>query len=285
LRVISWNLLRSTGAGAEDVAALVARHRPDLLLLQEATEELAALPGIVGGHFFREPLDGRIYGLAAWSPHLLPPPYALPLPISSVPGRVPPRVAQIVQLFGVAFANVHLSHGQFLNRWQLLHIVRAFDGPAAVVGDYNAIGPIKLVGFKDIGPRQPTHTARNFVSFRLDRCMARGLRCSHAQVLERGPSDHHPIILDLHIVSGAAEASERGRAARLRGPANLRAGMTRWLRAMARTSDNIRVPQSFIEVLDLSVKHNRAQRQRPIRASNDNTERQRSDGQVPSEIR
>jgi hypothetical protein len=37
LKVISWNLLRLTGAGVEDVAALIEQHRPDLLLLQEAT--------------------------------------------------------------------------------------------------------------------------------------------------------------------------------------------------------------------------------------------------------
>ena len=222
LKVISWNLLRLTGAGVKDVATLIERQRPDLLLLQEATEELGELPALVGGHFFREPLDGRIYGLAVWSPHPLPRPYALRLPVSQVPGRVPPRLAQIVQLGEVAFANVHLSHGQFLNRWQLLHIASALEGPAAIVGDYNAVGPIKLAGFKDIGPRQPTHSPSNIISFRLDRCMARGLRCSHGRVLARGPSDHHPISLDLQVVPGAAYVSGRHvRRARLR--ANVRA--------------------------------------------------------------
>jgi len=52
---------------------------------------------------------------------------------------------------------VHLSHGQFLNQWQLMHIANALDGPAAIVGDYNAVGPIKLAGFRDVGPRQ-SHT-------------------------------------------------------------------------------------------------------------------------------
>ena len=92
MKIISWNLLRLTGAGVEDVAALIEQHRPDLLLLQEATEELAELPARVGGCFFREPLDGRIYGLAVWSPHPLARPYALPLPASQVPGRVPERI-------------------------------------------------------------------------------------------------------------------------------------------------------------------------------------------------
>ena len=263
LKVISWNLLRLTGAGVEDVAALIERYRPDLLLLQEATDELAELPARVGGCFFREPLDGRIYGLAVWSPHPLARPYALPLPVSQVPGRVPPRVAQIVQLGDVAFANVHLSHGQFLNRWQLLHIANALDGPAAVVGDYNAIGPIKLAGFKDIGPRQPTHSPSNIISFRLDRCMARGLRCSYARVLARGSSDHHPIRLDLHVLPGVRVSDGSGTAYVRR--LMLRASVERWVRAMSDAPNRISVRQTFFETLDLKFrkgKRGKAPRQR-----------------------
>jgi endonuclease/exonuclease/phosphatase (EEP) superfamily protein YafD len=257
LKVISWNLLRLTGAGVHDVAALIARHQPDLLLLQEATEDLCALPDLVGGHFFREPLDGRIYGLAVWSPNPLPEPYALRLPVSQVPGRVPPRVAQIVQFGEVAFANVHLSHGQFLNRWQLLHIASTLEGPAAIVGDYNAVGPVKLGGFKDIGPRQPTHSPSTIISFRLDRCMARGLRCRESRVLARGPSDHHPIVLDLQAVPGAAYAS-----ARHARRARLRANMERWLRTMSERPNRIRVGQNLLEALDLKLRNNRLRKGR-----------------------
>jgi endonuclease/exonuclease/phosphatase (EEP) superfamily protein YafD len=209
VRVISWNLLCLTGATVKDVAALIQGYHPDLLLMQEATEEVVALPTIVGGHFLREHLHSRIYGLAAWSrDDPLTPSYALPLPVSTMPGRVPPRVAQIVCCSHVTFANVHLSHGQFLNRWQLTRIARALEGPAVIVGDYNAVGPIKLSGFKDVGPRKPTHIASNIIPFRLDRCMARGLDCTDARVLGRGPSDHNPIILDLKVKSSATHASE-----------------------------------------------------------------------------
>lgn len=204
MKVISWNVLRLTGAAAEDVAGLVERHRPDLLLLQEATEELADLPAFVGGALFREPMERRIYGLAMWSPHALPKPRAFRLPASQVPGRVPPRLAQVVNFGGISFANVHLSHGQFLNRLQLFRIASELTGPAAIIGDYNAVGPIALPGFKDVGPRQRTHS----LSFRLDRCMARGLGCAHPKVLARGPSDHHPILLDLQVVPVHAEAAE-----------------------------------------------------------------------------
>src|SRR4051812_43561743 len=90
LRVASWNLLRRVGARTEDVAELVFQHRPDLLLLQEVTQDIAALPSLVGGYFFRHRMRGRIYGLAAWSPHPFPPTTAMRLPISTLPGRLPP---------------------------------------------------------------------------------------------------------------------------------------------------------------------------------------------------
>jgi endonuclease/exonuclease/phosphatase (EEP) superfamily protein YafD len=206
IRVVSWNLLRRVGAGVEDVARLVRSHHPDLLFLQEATEDITALPTLVGGHFFRHGMERRIYGLAAWSPHPFPPTTALRLPASVLPGRVPPRHAQLVQFHGVNFANVHLSHGQFLNRWQLLHIASILEGPAAIIGDFNAVGPTMLPGFRDIGPRRRTHRASNIVNLRLDRCLARDLYATGAQVLERGASDHHPIVLDLVVEEGALMA-------------------------------------------------------------------------------
>ena len=201
LRVVSWNLLRRVGACVEDIARLVRSHQPDLLFLQEATEDVSALPNLVGGHFFRHAMDRRIYGLAAWSPHPFPQTTALRLPASVLPGRVPPRHAQLVQFGGISFANVHLSHGQFLNRWQLLHIASALEGPAAIIGDFNAVGPTLLPGFRDIGPRRRTHRSANIVNLRLDRCLARDICAMGSKVLERGASDHHPIVLDLAMAS------------------------------------------------------------------------------------
>jgi len=208
VRLISWNLLRLAGATVKDIAALIEAYHPDLLVMQEATDEVGALPKIVSGHFCHEPLHGRVYGLAVWSRHSFTTAYALPLPVSSMPGRVPPRAAQIICFRGMTIANVHLSHGQFLNRWQLTRIARTIEGPAAIVGDYNAVGPTKLSGFKDVGPRGPTHIAGKIIPFRLDRCMVRGLECGEARVLHRGPSDHHPIILNLKVASGTTHAAE-----------------------------------------------------------------------------
>jgi endonuclease/exonuclease/phosphatase (EEP) superfamily protein YafD len=197
VKIVSWNLLRRTGAAIEDIAFLIEREAPDLLLMQEATADIEALPMLAGGHFYREPLPGRIHGLAAWSPHPLPLPEKLSLPVSRMPGRSPPRLAQLLRFGNITFANVHLSHGQLLNRWQLLRIAGALEGPAAVIGDYNAVGPTMLPGFRDVGPREPTHVARNVVPFRLDRCLVRDLHCADAWTLERGPSDHRPIVIEL----------------------------------------------------------------------------------------
>lgn len=246
LRVISWNLLRLVGAGVGDVAALIAQYRPDLLLMQEATADIAALPGLAGGHLYREPMEGRVYGLAVWSREPIPQPETLPLPVSKMPGRVPPRLAQIVRFHGISFANVHLSHGQFLNRRQLLRIVHALakhapDGPSAIIGDYNAVGPIRIRGFRDIGPRQPTHATSNILSFRLDRCMAHGLRCNASQVLGRGPSDHHPIILDLAIGNAEMRAYARRFVPKVADAAN-------WVRTISQSPNAIRVPQVLSEI-------------------------------------
>lgn len=208
LRVVSWNLLRRVGAGVADVSRLVQSHKPDLLLLQECTEDIVTLPQLVGGHFFRHPMQSRIYGLAAWSPHPFPPSTAIRLPASVLPGRVPPRLAQIVSFHGITIANVHLSHGQFLNRFQLRHIMEQLEGPSAIIGDFNAVGPVGFQGFLDIGPRQRTHRAGNIVALRLDRCIARGLVCSASEVLDKGPSDHHPMVLDMKIADPVAAGLE-----------------------------------------------------------------------------
>jgi endonuclease/exonuclease/phosphatase family metal-dependent hydrolase len=203
LKVISWNLLRLTGAAAEDVAALIAREKPDLMLMQEATRHIEELPALVGGHFHRLSWLGRVHGLAVWSQHRCPAPRALSLPASRLPGRLPRRRAQLVQMGEVTFANAHLSHGQLLNRRQLARIAAALRGkPSAIIGDFNIVGPILLPGFNDVGPREPTHFASNVVPFRLDRCLVHGLSCRSADALAFGPSDHRPIRLELNIAEG-----------------------------------------------------------------------------------
>ena len=95
--------------------------------------------------------------------------------------------------------NVHLSHGQILNRRQLAAIARNIPGPLAIVGDFNLFGPVKIRGLTDVGPKYSTHLARNVVPLRLDRCLARDLVCVRSRVLEKGRSDHRPIMLEFDI--------------------------------------------------------------------------------------
>jgi hypothetical protein len=153
-----------------------------------------------------------------------------------------------------------------------LRIVGLFiDGLTAIfVGDYNAVGPIKLAGFKDVGPRQSTHSPNDIISLRLDCCMARGLRCSYARVLARGSSDHHPILLKRHILP-VVQASDGLITAHIRRPM-LRVSVESWLRVVREAPARIRVRQTFLEALDLKLrkaKRAKAKRQRPNPARND----------------
>lgn len=196
-RIISWNLLHSVGAMVDDIAALIVNERPDLFLMQEVTGVIDALPTAIGGHYFRHHWAERRHGLAVWSREAIAPSSVLRLPASRFPGSFPERVAQILEMGDVTIANVHLSHGQFLNRRQLARIARSTSGPTAIIGDFNVLGPVVLRGFSDVGPRTSTHKAQRLVPFRLDRCMVRDLDCGSAKALHKGSSDHRPILIEL----------------------------------------------------------------------------------------
>lgn len=196
VKVVSWNLLRRTGASLDDLVRLIESERPDLLLMQEATQDMAGICERAGGFFARTPLPDRIHGLAVWTPTPLPqPPTIALLP----PGALIRRICQLVDLGEFRIVNVHLSHGQVLNRRQLRRIAEMVPGRAAVLGDFNLVGPHLLPGFRDVGPRLATHRMGDMVPLRLDRCLARGLICTDARVLPRQRSDHHPIAVCLSV--------------------------------------------------------------------------------------
>ncbi len=202
-KIVSWNLLRLTGATLADVVRLARHERPDLLLLQEATEAIDALPTWLGGAYARAPLPGRVHGLAFWSPD--PGVRARVLRLPS--GAMVHRVCQVLDLGDFTVANVHLSHGQVLNRRQLRWIERHLPARAAVLGDYNLLGPALLPGFTDVGPREPTHVCADMLPLRLDRCYTRGLRCVSAAALDRHTSDHRPIMVRLETAEPARLAA------------------------------------------------------------------------------
>ena len=192
-KIVSWNLLRLVGASLDDVVRLVHQERPDLLLMQEATKRIDDLPKHLGGSYARVLQPGRIHGLAFWSPHALPEPTVFDLQR----GAMFQRVCQVIDLGPFAVANVHLSHGQLLNRRQLRRIAEVLPPCAAVLGDYNLVGPTLMKGFRDVGPREPTHRAADVVPLRIDRCLIRGLVCGPVHALSRSTSDHRPIVVHL----------------------------------------------------------------------------------------
>ena len=196
MKIVSWNLLHSVGATLDEVVHLAERERPDLLLMQEATAAIDHLPGRIGGHYARNPLPGRLHGLAAWSPQ---PFREAPRQITLQPGMFVKRISQIVTLTDFAVANVHLSHGQLMNRRQLRLIARHLPHRAVIVGDCNMVGPPLLPGFKDVGERNATHDMGEVVPLRLDRCFIRGLTCGRAEILLRAGSDHRPIAVWVEV--------------------------------------------------------------------------------------
>jgi endonuclease/exonuclease/phosphatase family metal-dependent hydrolase len=201
LRILSWNVLRKVGAGAEDVAALIGRYSPDLVLLQEADLGMEKLPELVGGDFARDAFPSRIHGPAIWSPT----PIARPR-IVRLRGGHTRRHAQIVELGAVTIVNVHLGHGQLTCRRQLREAASAIAGMGAVIGDFNMIGPAGLPGFSDVGPREPTHIAQDTLPVRIDRCLVRGMACHSARALSAGRSDHRPMLLELSAAHAALAA-------------------------------------------------------------------------------
>lgn len=196
MRLISWNLNRWNGAAVADIAALAKVYSPDLLLMQEAKKEIDALPFAIGGHYSRTPFPKQRHGLAVWSARPLSTPESLTLP-SAAGNETDRRLAQIIRRGDITIVNVHLSHSQILLRSQLSRIANAIDGPCAVIGDFNAIGPIFLPRFSDVGPRVATHMAKGILPVRPDRCVLRDLAYVGAAALPTGPSDHHPIMIDL----------------------------------------------------------------------------------------
>jgi endonuclease/exonuclease/phosphatase family metal-dependent hydrolase len=193
-KIISWNLLHLAGASVPEIQTLIDRERPDLLLMQEATEDIDHLPNRVGGFYTRCPLPDRRHGLALWAPD---PPSQPPKIVPIQSGALFDWVGQIIDLGEFAVANVHLSHGQALNRRQLRRVARSLPFHAIVMGDFNLVGPCLLPGFRDVGPRHPTHVAGEIVPLRIDRCLVRGMHCTWSAVLSRASSDHRPIAVEL----------------------------------------------------------------------------------------
>ena len=95
--------------------------------MQEATAAIDHLPSRIGGYYARNPLPGRLHGLAAWSPLQFA---HVPHQITLQPGIFVKRISQIIARDDFAVANVHLSHGQLMNRRQLRLIGQSSPAPS-----------------------------------------------------------------------------------------------------------------------------------------------------------
>ncbi|MDR6181737.1 endonuclease/exonuclease/phosphatase family metal-dependent hydrolase [Asaia bogorensis NBRC 16594] len=202
--ILSWNLLRAVGAPLDEVVELARTFQPDIFLMQEAVSSFDRLPMILGGHYARIPLPDRIHGTACWSRF----PFARsPVSCALPSGLMVKRTAQLIDFGSFSIANVHLSHGQILNRRQLRRIAPILRHHALVMGDFNLVGPTLLPGFRDVGPRAPTHRMADMLPIRIDRCLVRGMTPLNAGVLPNRSSDHHPITVTLRL-----DAPDRHRA-------------------------------------------------------------------------
>ena len=135
--------------------------------MQEVTREMDKLTDHVGGQYVRAPCPGASMASRCGARCHSRVGRVRPLPS----GAMFDRICQIVELGAITVANVHLSHGQLLNRRQLRSIAKVLPIVPPCWGDYNLIGPALLPGFRDVGPREPTHVAGDVVPLRIDRCL------------------------------------------------------------------------------------------------------------------
>jgi endonuclease/exonuclease/phosphatase (EEP) superfamily protein YafD len=197
MRILSWNVLRRSGATPHDVAQLITQLSPDIALLQEVGASFASLTDIIGGQYEACPFLNREDGLGAWFRSPVNAVECVQLPREAERRRKAHRVAMIIRLADRTIANVHLAHGQTLLRRQFALVADKIDGPAAILGDFNVVGPLRHRGWCDVGPRAVTHMAMGLLPLRLDRCFTRDWPIVQARALRRGPSDHRPIVVDL----------------------------------------------------------------------------------------
>ncbi|MFK8252787.1 endonuclease/exonuclease/phosphatase family protein [Ancylobacter terrae] len=248
LRLMTWNIHGGVGPDGrfdlERIAALVARHRPDLLALQEVdtrgrgVECLAPLDGLGIGHRAEARTiavgDGH-YGhvlFARW-------------PIGEVVlhdlsvRRREPRIAIEAQVATPAgplrLVAVHLGLALVERHRQLSRlasIARAGDGmPMVMMGDFNDWFPAG--GWRRALARSlPERTAlRSFPAhwptLRLDRiyCSARGmLRDAFTDPAARHASDHLPVIADIVLPPPAEATGREATPQSVREPAGMATG-------------------------------------------------------------
>jgi endonuclease/exonuclease/phosphatase family metal-dependent hydrolase len=238
MRVVSWNIHGCVGADRrydpERIARVLARLRPDLVLLQEVGEQtgphnqvdqaqlLAGELGMICAVGITIEAGPFGYGLATLcrGPLLETGSYDL-----SIRGREPRACLRVVTVLGAArltVLNVHLGLAFRERRRQLERLLREGGplhrppAPLLLAGDFNDWAPgrvTRLLGRRlvDEGAGRGRTFPSLFPAARLDRIyVGRGLRALAFEVVRsrqaRFASDHLPILAELALFEAEVES-------------------------------------------------------------------------------
>lgn len=233
LTVVSWNAQKAGNAGFHtDLAELLAREQPDLLLLQEGVRELAQSPG---HHGFFAPSwhypwpGGKAVGIVTLS--ALPALRLAPLNTAAREFEVTAPKTSLISEHALSpdvsllAANVHLLAFERFGledfRRQVEEIAVALadhDGPVLLAGDFNVwsrrrlaileeavarLGLVEVAGFPD--GRRTGDLGRSWLNalvdvdpaLALDRVFVRDLAVRERTVLPYATSDHAPLRVTL----------------------------------------------------------------------------------------
>ncbi len=236
LTLLSWNAQKVHDPRiAEDLEALIARHRPDLVFIQEARAD--ALDSVQLGGYFADgwsyPWDGGptigVLTLSGASPiraqslHSKWREFFVTAPKVSLVTEY--RLADGAKLLAV---NVHLLNFEtwnpFMLRAQLADleaVMAAHDGPIIMAGDFNTWNEERLelveglaswLELAEITCFEPGRKTGDLGSkffnglfgidpgMPLDRVYVRGFAAVSTQVLANGSSDHRPLLVTLEPV-------------------------------------------------------------------------------------
>jgi endonuclease/exonuclease/phosphatase (EEP) superfamily protein YafD len=229
IRVVNWNIQK--GRNTAWVGDLAGKNPgPDLLILQEASQQTDAWQDLVPGHFasFAEGFGPN------WSPSgVMTVSAAQPMTECELIAHEPwfgTRKATLVTEYGLSGSddtllviNIHGINFTFgvdeLEKQfsQARAVIDTHDGPVLFSGDFNTWRGQRAQMLEDmlsgLGLRALEYDVdhrKRFLGQPLDHIYVRGLYSEHATTLDSRASDHNPMAVHLRL----AEEPERVRAAR-----------------------------------------------------------------------
>ena len=156
LRLLSYNIRHGGRGRVEQLAAVIDRETPDIVILQEAThpdvvealaratgmKEWGARPGYSLGFMSRDPVTHSAWYRPRISRHAF---------VEIVPARPSWRI------FGVHLSAVHAAWTERRRLMELRALLRAIaehqHGPHALVGDFNTLAPNEILDIRKLPAR------------------------------------------------------------------------------------------------------------------------------------